>query len=169
MPRKIRPIRIEGNIAYVPLTRGYEAIIDAADVHLVADWNWCAWVKGRQTYAVRGTKLSGKQLQVRMHRQILNPPSGLMIDHVSGDGLDCRRSNMRIATAGQNMKNQRAHRDNSSGVKGVSWDKARQKWRASITTDRKTLFLGRYDDMGAAYQAYRCACKKMHGAFSRPQ
>ena len=47
MPKAIRQIRVDGNIAYVPLTRGYEAVIDAADVPLVEGWNWYAHPVGR--------------------------------------------------------------------------------------------------------------------------
>jgi hypothetical protein len=53
MSINIRTIRIQGNVAYVPLTRGYEAIIDAGDVPLVLERNWTALLAPRTVYAVR--------------------------------------------------------------------------------------------------------------------
>ena len=57
----IRQIRIQGDIAYVPLTKGYEAVIDAADVPLVQGNNWSATVRKRTCYAFRTERAKGGQ------------------------------------------------------------------------------------------------------------
>ncbi len=67
--KKVRPIRIDGRFAYVPLTKGYEAIIDVEDVPIVEGWNWSASPKGGTAYAVRRSP-SGHG-RVRMHRVIM--------------------------------------------------------------------------------------------------
>lgn len=74
---QIRPIRIEGNVAYIPLTRGFEAVIDAADVPLVDGRNWCAAVKPNATYAVRKEKRDGKIVGMHLHRVILSAPADM--------------------------------------------------------------------------------------------
>jgi hypothetical protein len=134
----IRPIRVDGDVAYVPLTKGYVAVIDALDVHLVERWNWGAKQDARTVYAKRGFKCGGRQHSLLIHRVILEAPAGVEVDHINGNGLDNRRSNLRLATKSQNMQNMRLSRINTSGFKGVCWDKDRGKWRAHITLDRKT-------------------------------
>ena len=110
MPMKIRPIRIEGQVAYVPLTKGYEAVIDATDAPLVEGWNWRAMVKKHTVYAVRGEWLGqGEWRTISIHRVILNPPDGLLVDHRDGNGLLNQRFNLRGATPSQNGCNQRLH------------------------------------------------------------
>ena len=113
MTRTIREIRIEGNIAYVPLTKGYEAVIDAEDVHLVAGRAWHAKVtktkagEVRSVYASAMTlRVDGKAKNIWLHRVILGLTDGLLFaDHIDGDGLNNRRSNLRVATPSENRKN----------------------------------------------------------------
>jgi hypothetical protein len=164
MPKDIRPIRTEGNTAYISLTRGYEAVIDAADVHLVHDYNWCAVIDGNNVYAVR---TDSKGRTVRLHRTIMGYPVGFNVDHEDGDGLNNRRANLRKATHGQNMHNQRIARDNTSGFKGVSYHKARGKFQALIGIDGKRKYLGIFDTPEEAYAAYCHASAKYHGEFGR--
>lgn len=161
-----RGIRIEGNLAYVPLTRGYEAVIDAADVSLVEGWNWCALVRPKSVYAMRFSEGAEKKT-ILLHRVIAGTPEGMDTDHIDGNGLNNRRSNVRVATKGQNMHNQRLSSANTSGVKGVSWVKRRQKWQAQICANGKRVGLGYYDTIADAGQAYADASAKMHGEFGR--
>jgi hypothetical protein len=90
MPKSIRPIRVEGNVAFVPLTKGRESVIDAADVHLVEGFNWFAHVRGGGAYAC-SLRLSPKRKHIILHRIIMGDPDGLEIDHIDGDGLNNRR------------------------------------------------------------------------------
>jgi hypothetical protein len=162
-----RPIRIEGDVAYVPLTKGYEAIIDAADVPLVEGFNWCSHVKPRAVYAVR-TDFSGPaQRTVRLHRTIMGEPDGFEVDHRDGDGLNNRRTNLRIATSSQNKHNQRLNTRNSSGFKGVSWFTRLRKWQARIAVNGKAVYLGSYRCSTAAHFAYAKASRELHGEYGR--
>jgi hypothetical protein len=168
MPAKpIRPIRIEGNIAYVPLTRGYEAVIDAADVPLVSDWNWFAKADNeKRVYGVRSSRcVLGKA--VLMHRIIAQCPDGLYVDHIDGNGLNNRRSNLRHATNSQNQHNQSVNSVNKSGFKGVSWHKKRGMWQARIRANKKRIWLGNYICVKEAHAAYCEASARLHGEFSR--
>jgi hypothetical protein len=167
MPRKVRPIRIEGQVAYVPLTQGYEAVIDAEDAPLVSGWNWYARVQPGGNYAIRTDGSSGKRICVHLHRFIMDAPDGLEVDHIDGDGLNNRRCNLRLATRSQNMRNQRLNSRNTSGFKGVSWDKRDKKWLAYIKVYRKKIHLGSFDTPEDAHAAYCDAAARLHGEFAK--
>lgn len=174
MPKKhIRPIRVDGQLAYVTLTKGYAAVIDAADVPLVEGFNWTAMVKKRRdgeprsVYATRNDRSGQKQRSVLLHRVIAGTPEGMDTDHIDGDGLNNRRSNLRHATTSQNIQNQRIAMHNTSGVKGVHWFKRDEKWRAEIQTHGKTRHLGLFETIEAAAAAYARASAELHGAFGR--
>jgi hypothetical protein len=171
MPIKaIRPIKIEGNTAYVTLTKGYEAVIDADDVHFVDGVNWCALVRKNTVYAVRSAPKDarGKRRAVFMHRVVMNAPDGMEVDHFDGNGLNNRRStNLRLATHQQNMYNQRIASNNTSGVKGVSWCKNRNEWRAKIKLNDKYKHLGYFTEKNLAAAAYARASAELHGEFGR--
>jgi hypothetical protein len=163
MPIKIRPIRTCGDVAYVPLTQGYTAIIDAADVPLVDEHNWHAMkckntVYGRTKYC---------KLSVFLHRLIIKAPFGFSVDHRDGDGLNNRRCNMRIATHSQNMHNMRRGKNNTSGFKGVDFSFG--KWRARIKIKGKKKHLGVFTSPEEAHAAYCRASKKFHGEFGRTE
>lgn len=165
--KSLRPIRIEGNVAYIPLTKHFEAIIDTADVPLVDDRNWCAAVRPNGTYAVSKGRCDGKMIGVHLHRVILSAPAGMQADHIDGDGLNNRRSNLRLATPSENARNQRRSRDNTSGFKGVWWHKGRRKWQAQIMAGGRQQYLGLFNTAEAAHAAYCEAAKSLHGEFAR--
>ena len=168
MPKiDIRPIRVEGNVAYVPLTKGYEAVIDADDAYLVEGTSWFARVKNRAIYAQTNAKGSDGPRMPWMHRLIMAAPDGAEVDHIDGDGLNNRRANLRLATPMQNRQNRRPHIDNTSGFKGVSFCKQTGKWRASICANRKLTNLGRFSTPEEAYAVYCEASERLHGDCGR--
>jgi hypothetical protein len=169
MTGHIRPIRIEGDVAYVTLTQGHEAIIDAADVPLVEGVNWCVYVNKQWLYAMRSiiNKQTGKRSSVLMHRVIMDTPNKMETDHINGDGLDNRRVNLRIATTSQNQANTGAPATNTSGFKGVSWRERDKKWRAQIRSNGVYWWLGLFDTPEAAHAAYVAASEVLHGEFAR--
>ena len=89
-----------------------------------------------------------------------------MVDHIDGDKANNRIINLREATMAQNAWNTGARPWSKSGVKGVSWDKSRGKWFASIFVNRKQIALGRYDDIREAAEAYAEAARRYHGDFA---
>lgn len=167
--RLVRPITVIGQDAFIPLTRGYTAIIDAADVPLVSAWNWCARVNRHSVYAQRSKSVGGEKQNVLLHRLIINPPDGAQVDHKSGDGLDNRRANLRVATTSQNGCNQRIRSDNASGFKGVTFNKARGKWHARIQLNGKQRHLGSFANLNDAAAAYAEGSVNVHGEFGRVQ
>ena len=91
------------------------------------------------------------------------------IDHINGDRRDNRILNLRLATPSQNQANKLMRSDNTSGVKGVTWDKSRRKWMASIHLNGCRIGLGRFEDIHAAADAYSAAAKEMFGEYARPE
>jgi len=167
MSKKIRLIRVEGNVAYIPLTKGETAIIDASDVDIVSGWNWSTWaIAGiANKYAVRVS--SNPKKTILMHRAIMSAMHGMEVDHVNGNGLDNRKCNLRIATRSQNAMNSRIAKNNKSGIKGVYWNKKREKWIAKITCERREIYLGEYKKIDDAAEAYKNASAKFHAEFGR--
>lgn len=163
----ISPIRVEGNVAFVTLTRGREAIIDAEDVPLVSVWKWFVSVRGDISYAVCAISGRPHRRFQYMHRLISAEGSALHVDHINGNGLDNRRQNLRLATVSQNLRNQRTSSQNTSGQKGVGWHKQRQKWRAYIKVHGVSHHLGLFDSKDEAADAYAKASAELHGEFGR--
>lgn len=170
MTGPIRLIRIEGDVAYVPLTQGYEAIIDAADVPLVEGFNWCTTStksgKGGP-YAQRHNTNRMRRTTVQMHREILGGIEELEVDHVDGNGLNNTRKNLRLATRAQNARNIGIPKHNTSGFKGVSYVAAYNKWTAQIKANGYKFHLGTYETAEAAHAAYMAASNILHGEFGR--
>lgn len=173
MPKPIREIRIDGNIAHVPLTRGYEAVIDAVDAHLVSGFNWYASVDRRadgsirSIYAVRKRRdENGREKGEHLHRVIAGATCGLEVDHKDGDGLSNRRSNIRLATNAQNQHNQRLSARNTSGAKGVTWHRQRGKWQAQIVISKKRKYLGCFSTVSDASRAYHAAAVSAFGEWA---
>jgi hypothetical protein len=162
-----RKIRIDGQLAYVPLTKGYEAVIDANDVPLVEGYNWTASVNPWTVYAYRMRRVDGKQRPVKMHRVIMGEPEGHEVDHRDCDGLNNRRCNLRAATSSENKKNQRVSSKNTTGYKGVHYYKAYGNFQAYISANGKQNFLGYYETAEAAHAAYCAAAARVHGEFAR--
>lgn len=87
------------------------------------------------------------------------------IDHINGVRDDNRLENLRLATVSQNATNGVLRATNTSGYRGVSWSKAKQKWVASITKERKQMKLGYFKTKEDAHFAYLEAARQMHGDF----
>lgn len=89
------------------------------------------------------------------------------VDHINGDGLDCRRGNLRLCTSQGNNQNRRKTKAYTSRFKGVSLDRSRNQWRATIKLNRKLKYLGRFESQRAAAHAYDIAAIKLFGEFAR--
>ncbi len=86
------------------------------------------------------------------------------IDHINHDTDDNRIANLRDASQSQNLCNARLSKANTSGVKGVSYDAANNRWRAYVCVGRSQQSLGRFDTLEAAQTARRNAAERMHGS-----
>lgn len=155
---------IEGD-AYISLTNGYVTVVNQDDLPILDGMRFHAEDgKFPLVYAVSRSK--GKDL-LRMHRILIGAKKGQKVDHIDGNGLNNRRSNLRFATSQQNGRNCRKPINNTSGYKGVTWNKRGRKWVAQIMFCKKKIGLGRYKTATSAYAAYCIASALLHGEFGR--
>lgn len=112
-----------------------------------------------QFHACGGLQYAHRLAWIYMHGAI---PEGAKIDHANRCRHDNRLSNLRLASHADNIRNCKVRTDNTSGVKGVHFDKSRGKWAVGIG-NRK---LGRFETFEAAIQARRQAAESTFGAFA---
>ncbi|QDV72469.1 HNH endonuclease [Botrimarina mediterranea] len=151
----------------IQLTQGRKVIVDSEDYELlVARGNWCFGAKG---YAARNERRAdGKWRAVLMHRLIMQAPEGLQVDHIDGNRLNNRRSNLRLCTPVENNRNRGPNVSNPLGIKGVYWIPRQRKYRASIRIQGQTKQLGVYDDPLEASRVFDAATLEHRGEFARP-
>lgn len=166
----VRPIRIEGNVAYITLTKGYHAVIDADDVPLVGGFNWLALLAPRTVYVMRHKKTqAGPNVKFYLHRVLLDAPPGLTVDHINGDGLDNRRANLRLATHAENCRNARRASTNTTGFKGVTYLQREQRWQAQLYFEGQLKYLGSFEHPELAHAVYCAAARFYFGEFARSE
>ena len=93
-------------------------------------------------------------------------PTGFEIDHINQTKADNRIENLRLATPSQNRSNVTKYKNNTSGFKGVSWNKRDKKWQAFIMHNKKSIRLGRFATPELAHAAYKQAATKHQGDFA---
>ena len=167
MPMKPRQIRIDGDLAYIPLTQGCEAVIDMSDLALVVTANWHVRSDGPRKYAARNLPkdINGFRKHALLHRVICGAPDGCEVDHIDGNGLNNCRSNLRLCNKSENQANRKVSRLSTTGLKGVSPYKS--VWRARISKNGRRYYLGYHKTPDAAHQAYCQASAEFHGQFGR--
>ena len=149
----------------------YETIVSSKDEDLT-EWNWSVYKNVRNSYAIKVKRTKEGFVTSYMHRIILERKlgrelgSGEQVDHTNGDGLDNRRENLRLATNAENARNRSAQENNTSGYKGVSFDKKRKKWVAQLWFNNKKVLFSRHNTPEEAHEAYKKAACKYHNAFS---
>lgn len=141
---------------------GFKALIDEADETLVAPYKWN--VGGRKRpYAQSTMKVGDGWRNTLMHRYLLDAPHGVYVDHVNGNTLDNRRSNLRLATPKQNAQ----HRTRSTTGKYLGVTATGEgKWKAAIFPNTGAIYLGTYLTEEEAAAAYNAAARLMAGQFA---
>ncbi len=100
-----------------------------------------------------------------MHREIMQPPKGMVVDHINGNGMDNSRANQRVCTQEENGHNSRPH-GRSSRFKGVSYNEILNLWQAGICVNRLTKTIGYFDDETEAAKAYDREALRRFGQFA---
>ena len=129
--------------------RIHEILIDEEDLDLVASFpgTWRAHRGGSTYYAeIVAGFTDGKQKIIRMHRVILNPPTGLDVDHKNHNGLDNCRVNIRVATRGENARNARNNVQFQSDVDGVTWNVRNKTWQVQVKANDRWEYLASIRD-----------------------
>lgn len=136
--------------------------IDLEDLYLVQPYSWHRSLQGYIcAYGRNGNT-------IRLHRLICQviEEKDKEVDHINHDVSDNRKCNLRIVTGKENQWNLGLHKNNSSGVTGVSWDAERNKWRATIDSDGIRHRIGRFDSFEDAVAARKAAEEKYFGEYS---
>ncbi len=162
----IRYVTCKGAKVGVIIDREYA---DRFDLH-----TWTASDNGKGRVYVHRNVWNGKekkQEKIYLHTFIVNPPANKVVDHINGNPLDNRKSNLRVATRGQNNMNRGANRTHrgkftTSPYKGVSWDKRRSKWVSNIGHNYKLIYLGSFDVPEDAARAYDVKSQELHEEFA---
>lgn len=163
-----RRLRYGYAFRHIPLTQGKYAIVDSEDFERLHKHKWCANKAKKTCYADRTVRVGrNKRKHVLMHREILDPPDHLYVDHINHNGLDNRKANLRTATHRQNCYNRVHFKKNpSSRYKGVCFNRATEKWDVQIRRYGKCTHLGCFDDEVEAAKAYDKAAKEHQGEFA---
>jgi len=162
------------------LTQNKEALIDEEDYENLSKFKWHArkgktnntWYAGRSFKKFKSKSRGGYRILL-MHREILQPKKWEVVDHKNGNGLDNRRSNIRICTIQQNLRNAKAYAGSTSKYRGVSWHKDSTlknggKWCARITLGpKRTKRLGLFKTEIEAAKAYDKAAKQIFGEYAK--
>jgi hypothetical protein len=145
---------IRGDVTAIFLQRKdgsvIETLIDTVDLPIVQEiasrlHAW--WCKDTQSFYCRFRS----KKETYLHRHLMRPSKGMVVDHFNHDTLDNRRHNFRVISKAENMQNRKGPtKTNTSGVRGVYWRKDRKKWHAQITVKGKNMFLGIFDDLEEA-------------------
>ena len=162
----------------IPLTQGLYALVDSVDAPMVREFTWHLKTQASQpdrlyaqtTFRTR----AGEKRSIVLHRFIADAAPGEIVDHVSGDTLDCRRKNLRRTSSRGNATNiTQSKNQKQGGFKGVSWNKNAGKWEAHIAagpvreSGRKgKIHLGLFDDPKKAARAYDAAARECYGEFA---
>lgn len=147
----------------IPLTKGMSAMVDDGDFDFVNQWKWCAQKTKRGFYAKRAEEKGGNHKTIYMHRVLC---AGKKVDHKNHDSLNNQRHNLRPCSHAENIHNSKVQKNNTSGFKGVGWDKTRNKWMAYIKVNMRRKTLGRFEDVRVAASVYDVAAVENFGEFA---
>jgi len=163
----------------------HKILFDECDIELIESHNWqikkCVNTFYAQAHIphpdggwyIRACSKTGKikrgrrRTTLKLHRLIMKPSKGMMVDHINGDGLDNRRENLRVCTHAENQRNARRRNDNKSGSKGVSWNKNAKKWRSQIRHEGKVRHIGLFESREEAARAWDAKAKEYHGKYAQ--
>lgn len=133
---------------------------DIEDYDNIKNYTWAENCNG---YVIA---TNGNTNRIFLHNIVMNNHSNMIVDHISGNTKDNRKNNLRFVNRSQNAMNAKLPSNNTSGVKGVSYSKKFNKWRAYITLNKKQINLGMYSIFEDAVFARKQAEEKYFGKYS---
>lgn len=139
------------------------AWVDDDDYEYLSGFDWLL-IEGRSEFGYAGRCADSRTYL--MHREVLDAPKELVVDHRNGDTLDNRKQNLRLCTTAENLCNRKRPKHNKSGFKGVYFHKHNKKWKAQIKYQGKK-YEADYDTPEAAARAYDTKARELHGEFAR--
>jgi hypothetical protein len=156
----------------IPVGRSKNAIVDDEDYDVLSKYKWAHYKKkNSEGYAKRHIYANGKRTTMLMHRELILAKNGDIVDHVDMNGLNNTKANLRICNNGQNAHNSKIYSTNTSGYKGVTYNRDRKGERkyivAYISYNDSLLYLGRYKTEQLAAVAYDEKAVELFGEFAR--
>ena len=151
----------------VSLGKGVYTITDVDYLYLFENKTW--GVSGNVEHRRYVAHRQAGHNMVRIHRLImgLSASDKREVDHINGNTLDNRKSNLRICLHSENVRNRRRNNVHTNGYKGTTFHKSKYKWQAQIGYQGKRIHLGYFDTQEEAYAAYCAAAVKYFGEFAR--
>ena len=146
------------------LPTGHLVLVDRDDLEMLSHWAWSLDGRG---YVQASITAGSRKTTVRLHRLLVLPDPNVEVDHINGDRLDNRRSNLRPCSHAGNQRNRTRQSNNRSGYKGVCWHGQHRKWHAQLNYHGRTLHLGYFDRPSEAAHAYDQRARELHGDFAR--
>lgn len=143
--------------------RNRDFLFDAEDLPVIQSRSWYCDKDG---YLVSTYYYYGRKCWVRFHRLIMKAKRNQFVDHINRRRYDNRKENLRCCGSIENCRNRCVSISNKSGVTGVYYDKARNKWAAHITFNGRKIFLGRFQDKEDAIKARMSKEYELFGAFA---
>lgn len=153
----------------IKLAKGLITYVDDEDYEYLNQFKWSAQ-KHHNTYYVKRAipNPNGKgQIWIKMHREIMQTPKDLEVDHIDNNGLNNQKHNLRNCTHAENGRNRLPNKNNPLGLKGVRMVGS-GRFIARIRINQKDLYLGTFDTPELAGQAYNQASKIYHKEFAKP-
>ena len=147
----------------IRLPGGRVTLVDDDDYERLTTRAW----KVTSNYVCRTERRNKKDRHITMSRVIMNCPENMVVDHINGDTMDNRKCNLRVCTQKQNAFNRDKQKNNTSGYKGVTFNKWSKRWQSVITKNRVNYYLGLFDTPEEAYEAYKSKAKELHGEFAK--
>lgn len=148
----------------IPLSKNKSAIVDDEDYEYLSKYHWYCSSSGyanRHPKMVRGVR-KGK---IMMHREVMNTPDGMQTDHINGNKLDNRKSNLRIVNSAQNIWNSTLKSKGVTGIKNVSI--SNDGYQVRVMKNGKRYFLGVFKDLSKAVLVAEKARNKYYGEYAR--
>lgn len=150
--KKVNKYEVSGNVVKMYDSNGKEFLIDLDDLERVKQYCWSLNSHGY----VRTTLPMGmsKNRYISLHRYIMNctDPSKY-VDHINHNTCDNRKVNLRICTPTQNCHNSKPGVKNKTGIRGVHFEKSKNKWMAVININKTRHVIGLYTDINDAIEA----------------
>lgn len=145
---------------------------DLEDLNLLQENNWSilkCWNKKTNKepnfYAVCSKRVKTKYKSKMMHRILINAPDKMVVDHINHDTYDNRKSNLRLCTQAENLRNAKQYITNKSGRRGVCWDQSTNRWMAYIMKDYTHHTLGYFKNIDDAIECRQKAEIQYFGEF----
>lgn len=140
-------------------SRGQIILVDEDMLDELSEIKWHV-IKG-------GYACNKNKKMVYIHRYIMGAKKGEVVDHINGDKLDNRKSNLRICNQSLNLANSKIRADNKTGYKGVHRTKRSDSYEATIYYKGKSKYIGRFKELLDAVKAYDETAVKLFGDYAK--